>query len=323
MSEPGKIRAETENAFVSASQVNRLRREALERLAEERAERFAPGPGRAGEMPECVLPEGDVPPMAEVRTPEQAEAARKEGLRLVFAPEDYREGALRETLEAMRPGDWLRLPDVCEEETLQMLLRLTEEYRDKLGGVVLGTVGQLGAAWPVPYGAGSGIPVMNRQAAALLFEAGCAFVTASAELTGRELETLTAGRPPVAVTVYGRTRLMLLHHCPARTALGFSAGHRECEMCDRCAPGCLRGKHLTDEGGRAFPMLRVRLPEGCLVRLMNMLPTDLGDQAVSGLRAAEMTTEDGEETRRVMEKLKRGARSEEKNTRGHWKRPVL
>ena len=320
--EPGKIRAETENAFVSASQVNRLRREALERLAEERAERFAPAPGRAGEMPECVLPEGEVPPMAEVRTPEQAEAARKEGLRLVFAPEDYREGALRETLEAMRPGDWLRLPDVCEEETLQMLLRLTEEYRDKLGGVVLGTVGQLGAAWPVPYGAGSGIPVMNRQAAALLFEAGCAFVTASAELTGRELETLTAGRPPVAVTVYGRTRLMLLHHCPARTALGLSTGRRDCAMCDEGHPDALRGSTLDDARGYRFPLLRQRLPEGCLVQLMNTLPTDWLDHGEVRNPVICLTDESGEETAGILRAMKAGRKSGAPSTAGHWKRPV-
>ena len=50
---------------------------------------------------------------------------------------------------------------------------------------MLGTVGQLGLDWPVAYGAGPAIPVMNRQAAALLLEEGCVFVTASPELTGK------------------------------------------------------------------------------------------------------------------------------------------
>ncbi len=277
----------------------------------------AAGPRGASEIPEILIT---------VRNDRQAAGARREGTPLIWYPEDFRAEAMEALAAPMQQGDWLRLPEVCEEETLQTLHRFAVAYRDLLGGVLIGSIGQLGLTWPVPMAAGPGVPVMNREAARFLKEQGCRFAFASPELSEKETEKLRAsgeGMLPLAVSVYGRTQLMLLHHCPARTALGFSAGHRECEMCDRCAPGCLRGKHLTDEGGRAFPMLRVRLPEGCLVRLMNMLPTDLGDQAVSGLRAAEMTTEDGEETRRVMEKLKRGARSEEKNTRGHWKRPVL
>jgi putative protease len=67
----------------------------------------------------------------------------------------------------------------------------------------------------------------------LLIDQGCEFVTASPELTGRELATLCAGEDtPVTVTVYGRVQLMLLHHCPARTALGLTEGRRGCRLCD-------------------------------------------------------------------------------------------
>ena len=187
---------------------------------------------------------------------------------------------------------------------------------------MLGTIGQLGIRWPVPYGAGSGIPVMNRQAAAFLLEAGCEFVTASPELTGKELEDLTAGGPPVLVTVFGRTQLMLLHHCPARTALGCTDGHRDCRMCDIHHPDALRGNVLEDGMGHRFPLLRQRLPEGCLVRLMNGLPTEWTDR--KGIRnpQIELTTETKEETERVLHALATGTRTGMEATGGHWSRPV-
>ena len=320
--EPGRIDIETKGAFVPVSEINRIRREALEALEQARAEAFAPEGGEEGRMPDARLPGRELPPMAVVRTEGQAEAARRRGFRVIRDPEDWREEALRQVLERMPAGDWLQIPRVCEEETLQGIRTLAEAYREKLGGIVLGTIGQLGIRWPVPVAAGSGIPVMNRQAAAFLFEAGCEFVTASPELTGKELEELTAGEAPIAVTVFGRTQLMLLHHCPARTALGCTDGHRECRMCDTGHPDALKGNVLEDEMGHRFPLLRQRLPDGCLVRLMNGLPTEWTDR--KGIRnpVIEMTVESPEETERVLEALKDGERSGLEATSGHWSRAV-
>ena len=320
---PGQIEIDTEGAFVPVSEINRIRREALEALEKAREEAFAPAYGETGEMPEAALPRRELPKTAIVRTAGQAKIARENGFRIIWDPEDWREEALRALLEGMPAGDWLQIPRVCTEETLQMILRLVTEYKERIGGAVLGSIGQLGAAWPVPYGAGSGIPVMNRQAAAFLLEAGCEFVTASPELTGKELAELTAGDPPIAVTVFGRTQLMLLHHCPARTALGCTDGHRECRMCDLRQPEALAGNDLEDEQGHRFPLLRQRLPEGCRIRMMNGLPTEWTDR--KGIRnpVIEMTTESPEETERVIRALERGERTGMEATGGHWSRAVL
>ena len=330
---PREIRAKTAGAFVPVSQVNAIRREALSALAAERISAFETRNAQCImhnaqlNTPEVYLPEGDVPGMAYIRTPEQADAARKAGLRVIWCPEDYRTEALQELKIAMQPGDWLALPDVCEEETLQTLRRYAEENKDLLGGIVLGSVGQLGADWPVAFAAGPGIPVMNRQAASLLLEEGCVFVTASPELTGQELKTLLAGGVPIVTAVYGRTRLMLLHHCPARTALGLKKGHAGCRMCDEGHPDALRGQVLEDRKGYRFPLLRQRLPEGCLVQLMNALPTDNIYNAQctmhnAQLKAVVLTTEDAEETRMVLEAFKEGRKTDGETTSGHWKRAV-
>ena len=347
---PREIRAKTAGAFVPVSQVNAIRREALEQLAQARINAFEQVDSEIriqnSELKDVTeyLPNMEVPDLAYVRTTEQAELARTAGLRVIWCPEDYRSEALQELKTAMQPGDWLALPDVCEEETLQTLRRYAEENKDLLGGIVLGSVGQLGADWPVAFAAGPGIPVMNRQAASLLLEEGCVFVTASPELTGQELKTLcnselnernlesekkvnSAGILPIVTVVYGRTRLMLLHHCPARTALGLKKGHAGCRMCDDGHPDALRGQVLEDRKGYRFPLLRQRLPEGCLVQLMNALPTDNIYNAQCAmhnaqLKAVVLTTEDAEETRMVLEAFKEGRKTDGETTSGHWKRAV-
>ena len=327
-----EIRVQTAGAFVPVSQVNAIRREALEKLAEKRISAFEKT-NSAFSIQNSELKDGpssflnsDVPPMAYVRNDSQAEAARAAGFRVIRCPEDYREEALEALKAEMEPGDWLKLPDVCEEETLQALRRLVQVNRDRLGGIVLGSVGQLGLEWPTAYGAGPGIPVMNQQAANLLLEEGCAFVTASPELTGSELKILLAGGAPIVTTVYGRTRLMLLHHCPARTALGLEKGHRDCRMCDEGNPDALAGQVLEDRKGYRFPLLRQRLPEGCMVELMNALPTDIINSEFriqnSELKAIVLTTEDAEETEEVLKAFAEGRKTKGETTSGHWKRAV-
>lgn len=299
------LTVETENAFVPVSALNALRREALDLLARQRSAAFARPAGR--ELPEApvALPRASLPQMTVCRTMAQLSAV-KDGLACWY-PEDFRQDALKAGLAALPEGAWLHLPMACEEATLHMLHRLVSAHAARLGGVVLGSVGQLGLSWPVPMGAGSGIPVMNRRAAALLLEQGCTFVTASPELSGQELSTLMAGQPPILVPAYGYAQLMLLHHCPARTFLGLAKGHAACRMCDENDTRSLQGTALIDRKGVAFPLLRQRLPEGCLVRLMNAFPTD----NLSRVKAAgyapliELTLENGE-----------GA------TSGHWNRPV-
>ena len=114
---------------------------------------------------------------------------------------------------------------------------------------------------------------------------------------------------------------MLLHHCPARTALGLDRGHRDCRMCDEGAADALNGQALEDRRGYRFPLLRQRMPEGCLVQLMNALPTDNLDREPAN-RAIELTTEGPDETEEVLKAFREGRRTGGETTTGHWKRPV-
>ena len=318
------LTVQTAGAFVPVSALNQLRREACQQLAEARIVAFTRKAGREETADDLIYPDTpDAPSMAIVRTREQADAMQGAADLLVWYPEDFRADALESGLRAMPDGVWLQLPTVCEEKTLDLLYDFVQRNAGKLGGIVLGSVGQLGRTWNVPMGAGSGIPVMNRRAVQFLLEQGCRFVTASSELSGAELRTLMQNHPPVVVPAYGREQLMLLHHCPARTYLGLTKGHAACRMCDQHSPDALAGQTLTDRRGTVYPLLRQRLPEGCLVRLMNALPTNNIRRVRQAGYAPMMvlTTENAQEAadvRAVMD----GEMRELEGTSNHWNRPV-
>lgn len=318
------LTVQTAGAFVPVSALNQLRREACQQLAEARIAAFTRKAGREETADDLIYPDTpDVPSMAIVRTREQADAMQGAADLLVWYPEDFRADALESGLRDMPDGVWLQLPTVCEEKTLDALDAFVQRNAGKLGGIVLGSVGQLGRTWNVPMGAGSGIPVMNRRAAQFLLEQGCRFVTASSELSGAELRTLMQNHPPVVVPAYGREQLMLLHHCPTRTYLGLTKGHAACRMCDQHSPDALAGQTLTDRRGTVYPLLRQRLPEGCLVRLMNALPTNNIRRVRQAGYAPMMvlTTENAQEAadvRAVMD----GEMRELEGTSNHWNRPV-
>lgn len=318
------LTVQTAGAFVPVSALNQLRREACQQLAEARIAAFTRKAGREEPADDLIYPDTpDAPSMAIVRTREQADAMQGAADLLVWYPEDFRADALESGLRDMPDSVWLQLPTVCEEKTLDLLCAFVQRNAGKLGGIVLGSVGQLGRTWNVPMGAGSGIPVMNRRAAQFLLEQGCRFVTASSELSGAELRTLMQNHPPVVVPAYGREQLMLLHHCPARTYLGLTKGHAACRMCDQHSPDALAGQTLTDRRGTVYPLLRQRLPEGCLVRLMNALPTNNIRRVRQAGYAPMMvlTTENAQEAadvRAVMD----GEMRELEGTSNHWNRPV-
>ena len=318
------LTVQTAGAFVPVSALNQLRREACQQLAEARIAAFTRKAGREEPADELIYPDTpDAPSMAIVRTREQADAMQGAADLLVWYPEDFRADALESGLRAMPDGVWLQLPTVCEEKTLDLLCAFVQKNAGKLGGIVLGSVGQLGRTWNVPMGAGSGIPVMNRRAVQFLLEQGCRFVTASSELSGAELRTLMQNHPPVVVPAYGREQLMLLHHCPARTYLGLTKGHAACRMCDQHSPDALAGQTLTDRRGTVYPLLRQRLPEGCLVRLMNALPTNNIRRVRQAGYAPMMvlTTENAQEAADVRVVMD-GEMRELEGTSNHWNRPV-
>ena len=309
-----KCEVRTAHAFVPASVLNALRREVLERLTDAICDSRAPL--NAEEHPDdlCFLPSGTVPNVVIVHRAEQLEDLPEDALP-VWEPEDWRPEPLGKGLSTFPDKIWLQLPTVCEEGTLQLIASFVKQHKDSISGVVLGSVGQLGIDWPVPFAAGSGIPVMNRRTAQFLFEAGCRFVTASPELNRSDLTTLMTGNPPIVVPSYGREQLMLFFHCPARTKLGLKDGHAACSLCERGSPDSLQGMTLTDRQGMEFPLRRIRLPEGCRVKLLNARITDIRREVLSSGWPLMIRLDDENSANPPAPK-------EGMKTSGHWRRGV-
>lgn len=258
----------TGGAFVAASALNALRRQALEQLTEKR---IAAQPRHAAQPARWDAPAlPPLPPRLLVKTDriEDCLPLRKAGAQeILFQPQDYREGLLLPLLRQLPQGARLCLPAQCKDDTLRAILRLKGDRP-----VVLSSPGQMGLGDM----AGEGVPVMNGEAMRFLFYQGCRSLTLSRELAREEILDLPAMGGEVILPVYGRARLMLLNHCPRRTALGLKTGR---EACDLCAQGKgAVGTRLTDRLGAAYPLFPLRLPEGCVIELMDRRPLHLGEQ---------------------------------------------
>ncbi|MBR5111009.1 MAG: U32 family peptidase [Clostridia bacterium] len=260
----------TAGAFVPASALNALRREALEKLA---AARIAAQPRPA--LPEVrferktgVLPS----PRLIVKTQELSEipALLNAGAEeILFLPQDFRQERLLPLLQKWPENTRLCLPGQLSEKTLQTLKALAEERNIP---VCLSSPGQLRAFRQGDL-AGEGIPVMNGEAIRMISYLGCGSVTLSRELSKRDILDLPLDICELILPVYGRTRLMLLNHCPVRTKLGLKTGRKQCNLCAQ-GKGAM-GTALTDRMKADYPLFPLRLPEGCQIELMADRPLHL------------------------------------------------
>ncbi len=261
----------TENAFVSAAQLNALRREALEKLTEMRIAAQARLSSHARHFDVPVTPSIFPKLYARTRNMDDIAALYAAGAEdVVFLPQDFRADALETSLKALPRDVILGLPSQCGEGTLDMLRRLLAQYPHRL---FLASPGQMGAFPGMEILGGEGIPVMNRESVKLAAFLGCRGVTLSRELKKTEIDDIPSDILPLILPVYGRTRLMLLNHCPMRTALGLKEGREQCALCEHGKGAA--GTCLTDRMRAEYPLFPIRLPEGCLVELMADRPLHL------------------------------------------------
>ncbi len=170
-------------------------------------------------------------------------------------------------------------------------------------GIEINNVGQLylGRELPIRI-AGIGVNAANSASITKLLSMGITHVMPSPELTRPQLAALSEKFGSVMiVNTLGRAPLMQLLHCPVKE-------YRGCRNC-KGYPGV-----LTDGDGRRFPLQNVRFRSGadnyCLVRMMNSAVTDIREALkASGIRVfASAETPDRAPDSPV--------------TRGHWARPV-
>ncbi|MDD3212915.1 MAG: U32 family peptidase [Eubacteriales bacterium] len=284
---------ETDAAFAPVSSLNALRRDALAALADKRRKAFESGRIATEPLPaEPALRKGEtviVSPTlnaAETLAVSFAEASLGQDFQaaganlLLYAPTDCT--VLASELPKLPRGAWLCLPPQMSAAAFWQILPVIADNVERLAGIVLGSVGQLGFPGPLPLALGDGVPVTNREAARELLSGNITFFTLWPELNAGELEALlpdTQGVPAL-LTVYGRERVMLLNHCPERVARGLRTGRKNCGLCGPRDRACATpDAALTDRRGYRFPLRRIHMPEGCVIEMLNALPTDLSGQA--------------------------------------------
>ena len=126
-------------------------------------------------------------------------------------------------------------------------------------------------------------------------------------------------------------QMMLLSHCPKRTQLGHEKQDGACNAC-AANNGC--PDVYTDRKGYRFPLRRLKMEHGCVLRLYNSVTTDLYRELQEkknlplSVRVAftdeplERQKEVVASYRSMMEGGRATHRIEENLTSGHWRRSV-
>ncbi len=267
---------ESENAFMTASMLNGLRRDALEKIREARIEikqtdrRFVSKPCQMAKQEHLLIVQGEDLVNAKALLDCGADVFE-------WQPQVYRLDALNHALEhadGVKPT--LVLPAVMHSDELKHLHTWVEQNADKLSGVVANNPGQLALAWPVRVSGGQGLNVMNHACAEFYAALHVDRLTVSCELNQKELRDLFAVGGNYVMEAYGRTQLMLLNHCPRRTRNGDEKQDNRCDACAKLG-GC--PEIYTDRKGYRFPLRRLQMEHGCVLRLYNSVETDMAKYA--------------------------------------------
>ena len=267
---------ESENAFMTASMLNGLRRDALEKIREARIEikqtdrRFVSKPCQMAKQEHLLIVQGEDLANAKALLDCGADVFE-------WQPQVYRLDALNHALEhtdGVKPT--LVLPAVMHSDELEHLHTWVEQNADKLSGVVANNPGQLALAWPVRVSGGQGLNVMNHACAEFYAALHVDRLTVSCELNQKELRDLFAVGGNYVMEAYGRTQLMLLNHCPRRTRNGDEKQDNRCDACAKLG-GC--PEIYTDRKGYRFPLRRLQMEHGCVLRLYNSVETDMAKYA--------------------------------------------
>lgn len=252
------------NAFVPASLLNALRRDALTALEAKYTDvRRENHPVAIPEIPS----ENDEKPMlyAQSDDPKILQTALDHGADVaVYEPSDLRKLDLSELPERFA----LAVPDVLSEEALNELNRWANDNGDRISGTLLSNVGHFALNWPGKITGDYMLNAGNDLTVATLRDWGAENVTPSVELTAAQINRIHGKKQLV---MWGRIPLMRLRHCPLRATSNMKGKHADCRHCDT-SNDKLEGRELIDRKGAAFPLHRVAMAGGCVIQVLNSVP---------------------------------------------------
>ena len=266
------LEVHSEGAFMPASALNSLRRDALEAM---RQARITPVIVSGAPTKNLVqMPEQERILVVQSENLSDAAALLAAGAdQYIWAPQNYNTGFLEREIQAAESIKLaLAIPAFVQTEELREIHDFVIRHADRFSAVVINNPGQFELKWPVDCIGGQGLNVMNRECAAFFYALGAKRLTASCELSLKELKELIKPDGNYELEVYGRTQLMLLSHCPRRTLAGDERQDAACQAC--AAQGGVPAVY-TDRKGFKFEARRLRMQHGCVVRLYNSVTTDM------------------------------------------------
>lgn len=330
----------TTDCYISAAELNALRRDAVKMLLESchrrnvvpeyRYENNESGDGR--NIKEADKTAGNKLKYVHVQTAEHAALAFENGADLVAIEPVFWERQQFEPLKKYREEGkklLLALPNVIitgeqNKEAAELLKSglFDGAEANNIGQVEL-LFGEKVSALEVLI-AGIGLNALNRESMAELIRLGFNYIIPSPELTAAQMSELAEEYSDVIlINIHGRVPLMQLVHCPIKE-------HGGCRKCKGLA-----GK-ITDEALREFPLVNTRFKDKCLVRMLNCNTTDLIDlyaklpETAGFMLSFIAESENAIEERLGMLSMFQNAFKGENNasnadvafTRGHWNRKV-
>ena len=249
-----------DTAFMPVSELNRLRREALDELTRHTIG-FSRTPGRMGDTSAEKVSQDEPKLLAQSGDVRALKLALENGAdEIVFAPED-----MRRLEDALVLGKFrLALPQVMRAEELEKINRWANEHKDNITGVYISNVSHMGLEWPGMRIADHAMNIANN---ITLTQLDTDMMTPSVELTARQISALGGKKD---IIVYGKLPLMQLRHCPNRAAHDIPGKHRDCRICD--APNAKPLADMVDRTGTAFSLRRMAYDSGCVIQLLNSVP---------------------------------------------------
>ncbi|MCH5278568.1 MAG: U32 family peptidase [Christensenellaceae bacterium] len=314
------------DCYISAAELNAMRRDAVSKLLNEFHVRNA--------VPKIEVSDRNVVPLNKNNTIAEpivyARAASAKSARIAFdngadyvaiEPIKFEINQFADLQHYRDEGKKLivALPNVIINETQQASVRKLLES-GLLDGAEANNIGQTEMIKNLPIRiAGIGMNAMNSHTVNELIRLGYNFVIPSPELTGVQLAALAEKcSERLLIWLHGRVPLMQLLHCPVKE-------HGGCLDCNGEAG------RVTDEAGREFPLINTKFSDKCLVRMLNCRTTDLIDIYDELPRAAgAVLSFSGEAEDMMIDRLSaftaaRSGRSVPQlpnSTRGHFNRKV-
>ena len=275
-------------AIMPIKEVNRMRREALEQLANLRCMRY--GNRRVQKESGIKLQlEAKQETMIVVHTYEQYCACQEEGYQFIYAAEQ----SLYEQLKKEGKHVYLREPRV-KKDAYQHDHVLVQENS--------------GLTCPSSFHTDTSLNITNATSAALAFEKGAGIVTLSLEHRDESIENLVSTFEKMyhqqgnfAMQIYGHSELMISEYCPIQAVLK-DDGKKNCGLCR----GTTR-YDLKDLKGHRYPILT---DQKCRMHLLSEKPMDrVSDWPFyrsKGITSALLifTIEDAHQVKAVLRKLK-------------------